>query len=113
MMQEDKAGLQSQFSAPGQSQGGITLNFGQLISNNHLSNNYQSYVQVQQNALTQRVSMPLHDRKNLYLSDSQMMLIEQQQNSQQSILKKNRSSKSPLMTSQRDRQQMGAGDMCP
>lgn len=43
--------------------------------------------------------MPLNDRKNLYLSDSQMMLIDQQQTSQQSILKKNRSSKSPLMFS--------------
>lgn len=56
--------------------------------------------------------MPLNDRKNLYLSDSQMILIEQQQTSQQSILKKNRSSKSPLMTLPRDGQPTGAADIC-
>ena len=73
IVQDEKLGFQSQLSAPGHNQAGITVNFGQLISSNQ-----QSYVQVPPNALTQRVSMPLNERKNLYLSDSQMMLIEQQ-----------------------------------
>jgi hypothetical protein len=77
IIQEDKLGLQQHLMAPGHpSPPGLTVNFGQLISINH-----QSYGQVQPTALTQRVSMPLNDRKNLYLSDSQMMLIDQQQTS--------------------------------
>ena len=104
-MQDDKLALQQHLVAPGHpSPPGMTVNFGRLISVNH-----QSYTQAQPTALTQRVSMPLNDRKNLYLSDSQMMLIDQQQASQQSILKKNRSSKSPLMFSQRDGQAQGQG----